>query len=82
MTVGTLEYRIPELSAATGVAGETAIRGPGAKPVANFESEVSAFTFAVSTKEEEWASEDILTPEVLAAFHRASEELLAKRPSS
>ena len=27
-----------------------------------------------------WASEDILTPEVLAEFHRASEQLLARRP--
>lgn len=26
-----------------------------------------------------WASEDILTPEVLAEFHRASEQLLVNR---
>jgi hypothetical protein len=29
---------------------------------------------------DEWASEDILTPEVLAEFHRASEQLLSRRP--
>jgi hypothetical protein len=29
---------------------------------------------------QEWASEDILTPEVLEEFHRASEQLLARRP--
>jgi hypothetical protein len=28
---------------------------------------------------EEWAPEDILTPEVLAEFHRASARLLARR---
>jgi len=27
-----------------------------------------------------WALEDILTPEVLAEFHRASEQLLTRRP--
>lgn len=35
----------------------------------------SALTGAVAA--EDWASEDLLTPEVLAEFHRASEQLLA-----